>query len=425
MSREKVFNEIYSELKNVKIVDVHQHLDPAALAPRTIDDVIFYHYIVTELIAAGAPRDKMYSLSGVERLRIALPYMKYIRSTATFWCLRKILSDLYGIDVREIEENNVDMIVRSIESALGNELRALDILKNKVPVYKSFLTLNPLKPIPDYDRDIFVGALRMDPMIPNLSKESLESLEKVSGIEIKGPRDLRESILNVLDRFRGHVKAVTISLQPDDAFLSLYPSENHVEPYLKAVRTGGVLDQLGRNTIYAYIFNTVAEYAKERKIVVQLMLGVKRPVPGADPHDYAITIANPNQLLDLALMLSRYPDVNFDIFIADATMNHMLAVIAKNYPNVFLSGYWWYSMYPEIIRSYLRVRLQMLPYNKVGGFFSDAYVADWVYGKAALARSQIAHVLSEMVAEGFIDTELAIEIGRSLLYENAAAFYGL
>jgi len=425
MSREKVFNEIYSELKNTKIVDVHQHLDPAALAPRTIDDIIFYHYIVTELIAAGAPRDKMYSLSGVERLRIALPYMKYIRSTATFWCLRKILSDLYGIDVREIAESNVDTIVRSIENALGNESRALDILKNKVPVYKSFLTLNPLKPIPDYDRDIFVGALRMDPLIPNLSKESLESLEKVSGVEIKGPKDLRESILNVLDKFRGHVKAVTISLQPDDAFLSLYPSENHVEPYLKAVRTGGVLDQLGRNTVYAYIFNTVAEYAKERRIVVQLMLGVKRPVPGADPHDYAITIANPNQLLDLALMLSRYPDVNFDIFVADATINHMLTVIAKNYPNVFLSGYWWYSMYPEIIRSYLRVRLQMLPYNKVGGFFSDAYVADWVYGKAALARSQIAHVLSEMVAEGFIDTELAIEIGRSLLYENAAAFYRL
>ncbi len=27
------------------------------------------------------------------------------------------------------------------------------------------------------------------------------------------------------------------------------------------------------------------------------MLGVKRPVPGADPHDYAITIVNPKQLL--------------------------------------------------------------------------------------------------------------------------------
>jgi len=64
-------------------------------------------------------------------------------------------------------------------------------------------------------------------------------------------------------------------------------------------------------------------------------------------------------------MLSRYPDIDFDIFIADATVNHMLTVIAKSHPNVFLSGYWWYSMYPEIIRSYLRICLQMLPYNKI------------------------------------------------------------
>jgi len=86
-----------------------------------------------------------------------------------------------------------------------------------------------------------------------------------------------------MNRFSSYIKAVTISLQPDDTFLSLYPSENHVEPYLNAVKAGGVLDQFGRNMVSAYIFNTITEYVKERKIVVQLMLGVKRPVPGADP----------------------------------------------------------------------------------------------------------------------------------------------
>ncbi len=425
MSRDEIFNEIHSELKSIRVVDVHEHLNPGALAPKTIDDIIFYHYLVTELIAAGAPRERMYLLSGVDRLREALPYMKYVRATTTFWCLRKILRDLYGIELMDISESNIDMVVRGIESALGNEARAIDILRNRVPIYKSFLTLSPLEPLPKYDKDIFVGALRMDPLIPNLTRESIGALERISGIEIKKPSDLREGVIGVMDRFRNDIKAITISLQPDDTFLSLYPSEYHIEPYLKAVKMGGALDQFGRNIILAYIFNTIAEYAKENKFVIQLMLGVKRPVPGADPHDYAITIVNPKQLLDLVLMLSRYPDTKFDIFIADATLNHMITVIAKNYPNVFLSGYWWYSMYPEIIRSYLRIRLQMLPYNKIGGFFSDAYVADWVYGKAELARSQIAYVLTEMVIEKFIDIDLAIDIGKSLLYENAIALYRL
>lgn len=82
-------------------------------------------------------------------------------------------------------------------------------------------------------------------------------------------------------------------------------------------------------------------------------------------------------------------------------------------------------MYQAIIREYLRLRIQMLPYNKTCGFFSDAYVADWVYGKVVLAKKQIAYVLSEMIYEGYIDRDLAIEIANALLHENAEKLYNL
>ncbi len=113
--------------------------------------------------------------------------------------------------MRNITENNINTIIRSIESVLGNELRALDILKNRVSIYKSFLTLNPLKPILNYDKNIFVDTLRMDPLIPNLSIENLESLERISSIEIKRPRDLREYILSGMDKFNNNTKAITMS----------------------------------------------------------------------------------------------------------------------------------------------------------------------------------------------------------------------
>lgn len=82
-------------------------------------------------------------------------------------------------------------------------------------------------------------------------------------------------------------------------------------------------------------------------------------------------------------------------------------------------------MYPEIIKSYLHLRLQMLPYNKIGGFFSDAYVIEWVYGKALLAKKQLAYVLAEMISEGYIDNDLAIEIAHALLHENAIKLYNI
>lgn len=82
-------------------------------------------------------------------------------------------------------------------------------------------------------------------------------------------------------------------------------------------------------------------------------------------------------------------------------------------------------MYPEIIRNYLKLRLQILPYNKIGGFFSDAYVVEWVYGKVSLVKKELAYVLSEMMYLNYIDKELALEIAKSILSENSVHIYSL
>jgi hypothetical protein len=48
-----------------------------------------------------------------------------------------------------------------------------------------------------------------------------------------------------------------------------------------------------------------------------------------------------------------------------------------------------------------------------------------VYGKAVLAKTQLAHVLAEMVYEGYIDKSLAIEIAHAVLHKNAESIYNL
>jgi len=285
------------------------------------------------------------------------------------------------------------------------------------------LTLNPLEKIPKYDKEIFEGGLRMDSIIPNLNKQNLNHLEKITGIDVRNPTDLIEMLSKLIKIFSDHIVAVTVNIQPDDDFLKLQVNEKEISPYISTLKEIDTLDINGRRILSSFMLNQLLELCKEYNLVSQFMLGVKRPVPGASPPDYAITIFNPQQLMDLAILFAKYPEVNFDIFIADSLLNHPITVIAKNYPNVFLSGYWWYSMYPEIIKSYLKIRLQMLPYNKIGGFFSDAYVADWVYGKAILAKTQIAYVLTEMINEKCISKDLAIDIAKAILCENAERIY--
>lgn len=423
MTFKRIFDELYPFVEKSHVVDVHNHLNPNSLSLRNYEDVIFYHYIVTELASSGMPFKHLKELKGIERIKSALNYMKFLRNTSTYWTLIKILNDIYGFDGSTINEHSFVKVVNLLEQKRGDEVWAKNIIRDHARVKKSILTFNPIEEIPKYDQELFAGSLRMDPIIPNLSKQTIQNLEQTYGVEIRSPNDLIEILSKLIKNFSNNIVSATINVQSDDFFFKLSPSEQEITPRILALKGVGVLDAYGRQLLAAYLLNHLLKLCKEYSLTVQLMLGVKRPVPGASPPDYAITVFNSQQLLDLATLFSRYPEINFDIFISDSLLNHPLTVISKNYPNVFLSGYWWYSMYPEIIRSFLRLRFQMLPYNKIGGFFSDAYIADWVYGKIVLAKRQIAHVLTEMVAERYIDKDLAFDIANSLLNENAYRIY--
>jgi glucuronate isomerase len=155
------------------------------------------------------------------------------------------------------------------------------------------------------------------------------------------------------------------------------------------------------------------------------MLGVERPVVGASPPDYAIVANEPSQLLSLCPLFHKYKDVNFDLISASRIQSHELDVIAKNYRNVYVSGFWWYSYYPSIMMERTVEKLQMLPVNKWCAFFSDAQVPEWVFGKAKLVKHQLAITLNDLVEKDYLDLELALEAARSLLYENALEIYHL
>jgi glucuronate isomerase len=67
----------------------------------------------------------------------------------------------------------------------------------------------------------------------------------------------------------------------------------------------------------------------------------------------------------------------------------------------------------------------MLPAGKICGFFSDAYVLEWIYGKAALARKVTAEVLESMVERGFYTMEVAKEVAEQILFENPSKLFSV
>jgi len=333
----------------------------------------------------------------------------------------KILKDLYGFQGDEINERNW----RDLRDIILLHTRDRDWYRQileKTKLKKGFLTFRYDEEIPEYAPDLFVGALRIESLISRLNLADIGGLEKAVDSSIQS-LDEFENALSLLFRKFSKCVAVTASILPDETFVE--PDRAKARASFRKRISGLDLSASEVRNVSSFAINCVLSLAEEYDLPFQLMLGVRRPVVGASPPDYAIAGFESKSLLCLCPLFHRFSGVDFDIFLANRVQSHELTVIAKNYQNVYVSGHWWYVFYPSIIKQFLLERLQMLPRNKMNGFFSDAYVVEWTYAKASMVRLQLSTVLAKMVEEGYYTEELARSLATDLLIHNPEDLYKL
>ena len=422
MVNQKIFSDLKIYVDSIPVIDVHSHINGKHPAARDPKEIIFYHYIVTEMLSAGAPPEIFSKdIPFEDALRRAIPYLKLIRNTATYWCLTRILRDLYGFKEDEINEDNWKELVDRIYSKI-EEKDWYKIILEKTRLKKGFLTFRFGEEIPEYDKTFYVGALRIEPLITRLSHEDIQALEKATGISINSLSRFEEALSVLFKKFSECI-AVTASFLPEETFEE--PDKAKARGSFQKRLSGSRLDSSEMKNLRSYSMNCVLSLAEEYDWPFQIMLGVVRPVPGASPPDYAIVSYNAESLPSLCRLFHKFSSVKFDVFLANRIQSHELTVIAKNYPNVYVAGYWWYVFYPTIIDQFILERLQILPRNKINGFFSDAYVAEWTYAKACLVRRQLALTLAKMVEEEYYTMDLAKDIAADMLSRNPERLYKL
>lgn len=407
-------------VREIPLVDVHTHIDfrnPTASDP---SQILLYHYIATELRSIGIPIEDIRAKSK-DPIGDVIGYFKLIRNTATYWCLKRILSDLYDF----YEDPSIDNWPRlkdSITSKFSDPVWARKIWE-KARIDRVFLTINPLiEAKPEFDRSMYVASLRLDPLVGGLSRESIDQLEKVSGGSASNLDEFKDLLA---DRFRAFSRsAVTtaISFQSFESYKLTYKALAD-DAYSK-LYVGKPLSGIERIYLRSAALSIVLDLCREYKLPIQIMIGVVRDIPGASPPDLAICFKQ-RDLLSLCRFFHQYRDVDFHLISAYRFQSHELTIIAKNYPNVYLTGYWWYCFFPESILQHILERLQLIPMGKICGFFSDAYVLEWIYGKAALTRKMVSEALSYMISRSFYTVDLAEEIAASLLSGNAKHLFKL
>src|SRR3954471_6532039 len=104
MSLETTARELEDALAEIRVIDVHTHLVGGRLSARGLHDILLYHMVVSDLYAAGCSSGARLTQypgwpsreEAEARIVEAIPYLRHIQNTSSFWGVRIALRELYG-----------------------------------------------------------------------------------------------------------------------------------------------------------------------------------------------------------------------------------------------------------------------------------------------------------------------------------------
>jgi len=208
-------------------------------------------------------------------------------------------------------------------------------------------------------------------------------------------------------------------------FRSLYfsdPPREHAEAIYNKYRTGGVPQPDEYREFQDYIFRVMVDQAGKLRLPMHFhsCVGI---------GDY-FSLRNGNVLnLENVVRDQRYKNVTF-VLIHGGWPYEREAALMTAVKNVYLDTSFQSEMlYPSQFKDVLKLLLTLYPDKMMYGSdafpFNDALGAEesmWL--AARTTRSGLAAALAELVDEGAITENKALELARDYLHDNAARLYG-
>jgi glucuronate isomerase len=429
-------------LAELPMFDAHTHLVGGRLGARGLHDILLYHMVISDLHAAGCPSGaRLTQFPGWptqeeahSRIAEAVAYLPLIRNTSCSWGMRLILQDLYGWREPITSENwrRLDDLIRQRADDRDWPRSIFDRLHIQRTCTES------ARRGTGEDDDRLQYSIEwcfftrcqwgeFDTALYELERAWGRAPEAPSPIG-GGKRPPTDRTIRTLDDVHAAVAHYVSSIPYDLVISTATGISTDID--FQQVSDGGMAAALLRRSqagpaerdMYASYINEAFLTALEKhagQIVFQFSLGAE-PLP----FETASRLSQ-RTIGQVAEMIARHPRLRFQCFLGSRHANQSFCTLARELPNFSLAGYWWHSFFPDTIRQVIAERLDMLPVNKQVGFFSDAYCAEWVYGKALLVRKQLARVLAEKIAQGQYTRDDAVAIAKAILFESPQTLLGM
>jgi len=441
MKNEMLFHELESGLAEIPLLDVHTHLDTDHLSARGLHDVFLYHMVISDLVSAGCPNQSRLSEEPNEseilnRLEQALPYYKYIENTSTFWGMKIILKDLYDW-TEPVDNINWRKLHDLIKEKSTDKDWPRKILK-KANIKRACTELWRRKD--GSADDIFQYVLewafftRAQWGVNDIPLLELENAWNQPGpgsplpVTMSGNRPKLEKTIKNIDDVKAAIEYYVSKIPFDEVIATAQHISTDID-YLqvteeqmnRALKNRVNASEIDRNIYANFILEMfLTELEKHAdKIVYQFSFGAE-PLPFETGSKL-----KQDTIFQIADIVARHPKLKFQIFLSSAFSNQSICTLARELPNLSVSGYWWHNFFPTFIKQVISERLDMLAVNKQIGFFSDAYCVDWAYAKVILVKKQLAWILADKVSQGQYTITKALEIAEKILFHTPQSLLGM
>ena len=432
---------------HIKLADTHEHLVAESL--RNKGDLDFTYlmpiYLNSDLISAGMPADElerirrpgreMYQavddylepgkqtypfkerlpeneISIDEKWRIISPFWQRIQNTGYVKGILKATSKLFNIDV--IDEQTYKPLSEALQKS--REPGWYDHVLHDRAGIDFCIVDNGMMPM---DNPCFYPTVRFHRFVYVPDRTALNRLEFSTGRSITRLDDLIDAMAaDMAQKKSDGMRAIKIML----AYRRSINFENAAKAEAERIfdrlftHPNANLSWEESKSMQDFMQHAVIRAAVDLHLPIQIHTGMQTG------SGNVIANSRPSLLTNIFM---RYQNARFDLFHAGYPYHSELAVLAKNFPNVYANLCWLPIISPWMAERVLSEWLEVIPISKIFAFGGDYTIVEGALGHAIITRQVVANVLGEKITRGYFSESQARDYAVRILAQNAREFYAI
>jgi hypothetical protein len=417
---------IFSKVFSTPLIDTHEHLieehDRLNGSNSRIQSndwsFLLSHYLNSDMLTSGMPHneyDRFFSpdVASVDKWKILKPYWPAVRNTGYGMAVETAMQQLYNVP--ELSGDTISKVVSGYEKVCRKGFYK-EILCEKTGIESC--QVNALEQ--PFRKSAMPTLLMQDISIVGMfAGPNIEAYSKPAGIDVKNLTDWHR----VIDWWFEMYSPYAVAVKSQNAYSRDINYENvpaeQAEPVFTKRLSGENLTSGERKLLEDHLFWYSVRAATKANLPVKLHTGY---YAGQNGMPLSRLINNPASATSLCRADG---DARFVFMHICYPYYEEILSVAKHYTNAYIDMCWSWIINPIAAKDFLKKYLVTAPANKIFTFGGDYIPVEPVLGHAVIARRGIALALSELVEEGWLSLDRAVELTDMIMHENAQKIFNL